>query len=61
MADEEIRSDEEPDVEGHGNHPDTSEGNHPVADDEEPEVEGHGFIPDPREGNTPAVTEGNTP
>ena len=61
MADKEIRSDEEPEVEGHGFKPDVAEGNVPVAQDEEPEVEGHGFVPTATEGNIPDLAEGNVP
>jgi hypothetical protein len=61
MADEEIRTDEDPEVEGHGNKPDIDEGNHPMTEDEEPEVEGHGFHPGMQGGNKPDPSRGNKP
>ena len=56
MSDEQkIETEEEAEVEGHGNHPraDFDEGNHPMAPEEEAEVEGHLFITDAagRRGN----------
>ena len=47
MSDEQkIETEEEAEVEGHGNHPraDAAEGNHPMAPEDEAEVEGHLFI-----------------
>ena len=51
MSDEQkIETEEEAEVEGHGNHPradaaaDLAEGNHPMAPEDEAEVEGHGNI-----------------
>ena len=60
MSDEQkIETEEEAEVEGHGNHPradaaaDLAEGNHPMAPEDEAEVEGHLFITDAagRRGN----------
>ena len=57
MSDEQkIETEEEAEVEGHGNHPradaaaDLAEGNHPMAPEDEAEVEGHGFHPSGRSG-----------
>jgi hypothetical protein len=68
MSDEQkIETEEEAEVEGHGNHPradaaaDLAEGNHPMAPEDDAEVEGHGFTPGPdKRGRDAAGRRGNS-
>ena len=58
MADEEIRTDEEPEVEAIKLEHAASKS---VAQDDEPEVEGHAFTVDAAEKHKPAMTEKHKP
>jgi hypothetical protein len=55
MADEEIRTDEEPEVEGHGHVGDIAEGNRTAVDEDSDDVEAHSFT----SGNRDDLKEGH--